>query len=294
MSISQLKLIALALGISPLMGCAIGQHINNINDTIEFRTQLHEQQMAIRQAELERERTELERLRRAEINEIRRETSAMVPELKSTLETKLAQKITNLRLVPDYAQMAKTAAMFAKLEEQNERIYQEQLAKWLEEQAEVQRSDAQFASWHPSCRIHGHGCNCPPEADCGKPAPKRAPVRAPVKSSPPKMPVRYKMEFEMDQDVESQAYTEAQPGRAPVKERCLPEKGKACGKDDCEHCGHGFRRGYRERHNYQAGSDYQEQTGAPPAQPPIPVIYDETALRSGLPTVQAVSGQRLR
>lgn len=292
MRLFRLKLIALAFVICPLTGCTISQHMANISDTIEFRHQLQEQKIAIRQAELERERRELERLRRAEINEIRQETAAMVPELKSTLETQIAQKITNLRLVPDYAQMAKTAAMFAQLEEQNERIYQEQLARWMKEQAEFQRSDAQFASWRPACRLHGHGCHCPPEPDCGKPAPKRAPVRAPVKAVPPKMPVRYKMEFEMEQDVESQAYTEAQPGRAPVKEKCLPEKGKSCGQHDCEHCGRRFGDHHHDNYHGHAESDYQDRTVEPPPEPPVPVIYDDTVFRSEVPAVQSVSSQR--
>jgi hypothetical protein len=210
------------------------------------------------------------------------------------LETQLTQKIKNLRLVPDYAQMAKTAAMFAQLEEQNERIYQEQLAKWMQEQAEFQRSDSQFAAWRPACRLHGHGCNCQPEPDCGKPAAKRAPVRAPVKAIPPKMPVRYKMEFEMEQDVESQAYTEAQPGRAPVKERCLPEKGKSCGQHDCEHCGRRFGGRHYDNYDGHVESDNQNRTGGSPPAPPIPVIYDDTVFRSESPAVQAVSSHSLR
>jgi uncharacterized membrane-anchored protein YhcB (DUF1043 family) len=181
----------LVIGLCPLLGCNIGSYVTRITDTFQFRKDLREQEMAVRQAELERERSELERVRRAELNEIRQQTAHMVPELKSTLETRMSQKITNLRLVPDYVQMAKTAELYARLEEQTERIYQEQLTKWIEDQAENQRANAQFASWRPNCRFHGaKGCNCPLEPDCAKPNPRRAPLRAPVKTLPPKMPVR--------------------------------------------------------------------------------------------------------
>jgi hypothetical protein len=253
--------------------------------------------MAVREAELERERTELERLRRAELNEIRDSTAEMVPELKSTLATNMSQKIKNLRLVPDYEHMARTAELYAKLEEQNERIYQEQLAKWFEELAEMQRADAHFASWRKPCRFHGEkSCDCPKEPGCDK-VPPRSPVRegprAPVKAAPPKMPVKYKMEFDVEQDVESQAITEAQPSRAPVKEMCLPKEGKSCGKGDCDKCRHLF-------HNRHSGS-YEDHTdgeqpvtnAVPPPTPPVPVLFDgETVYRSVYPDERVANAFR--
>ena len=138
---SPLKLILLAIGLCPLAGCNLNSHLTRITDTFEFRMQLRDQQMAVREAELERERTELERLRRAELNEIRQQTAKMMPQVKTSLMTNMSQTFKNVRMVVDYEHMARTAAMYAKLEEQNERIYQEQLTKWFEDQAE-------FHGWH--------------------------------------------------------------------------------------------------------------------------------------------------
>jgi len=256
--------------------------------------QLREQQMAVRQAELERERTELERLRRAEINEIRKQTAKMMPQVKTSLLTNMTQTFKNVRLVVDYEHMAMTAAMYAKLEEQNERIYQEQLTKWFEDQADFQRADANFASWRKPCRLHGKtGCHhCQKEPGCD--IPDRSNVRqgppAPVKAIPPKMPVKYKMEFEVEQEVESQSIIEATPGRAPVKEKCLPKEGKSCGKGGCDKCRHLF----HNRHfgSYEHRTDAQQPTAgaAPPPEPPVPVLFEgETVYRSVFPDVRVAS-----
>lgn len=213
-------------------GCALDQRVAAVQDTLRFRYDLWGMKKEVKQAELERERRELERLRRAELNEVKSNTAEMVPELKTALETRLNQKITDLRIVPDYAAMASAASTLAEMEEKNERIYQEELALWLKDECEAQRLEAQFASWPGFCPIHGPGrkCDCKQkgkgdEPDCANLPKPRAPVREmPRKPVLPNVPVKYKMEFALEQDVDSSAFTEAQPGRAPVKELCLPDK----------------------------------------------------------------------
>ncbi|MBC8877279.1 MAG: hypothetical protein H8E44_48240 [Planctomycetes bacterium] len=231
MNTERFGLIVLIFSLSLASGCAaFSERLAMFDDMIRFRGELGETRREMRRAELEAERRELETLRRAELREMKRDMVQMVPELKAAMQTTLNQKIANIRLKPDYAAMAKAAETLAKLEEENERVYQEELAEWLREQSEYERQQAKYASWRrPFCPKHGHNCDCKQkeEPSCAKPpAPPRAPLREmPKKPVLPKLPVKYAMEFDMEADVEGWEFIEAQPGRAPLKERCLPEKG---------------------------------------------------------------------
>jgi len=231
MNTERFSLIVLLFSLSLASGCAaFSERLAMFDDMLRFRGELGETRREMRRAELEAERRELETLRRAELREMKQNMVQMVPELRAALQTTLQQKITNVRLKPDHAAVAKAAETLAKLEEENERIYQEELAQWLREQSDYQRQQAQYASWRrPFCPKHGHNCDCKQkeEPSCAKPpAPPRAPLRdMPKKPTVPKLPLRYKMEFDIESDAEGWEFVEAQPGRAPLKERCLPAKG---------------------------------------------------------------------
>lgn len=230
MNTRRLGLVILLFSLPLATGCtAVSERLAMIGDTLRFRRDLGETRRELRRTELETERREMETQRRAELRQMKRDMVQMVPELQASLQTTFKNKVSNISFTPDYEAIAKAAETLAKLEEENERVYQEELAEWLREETEYQRQQAKYAAWrHPLCPIHGRDCNCKQkeEPSCAKPpAPPRAPVREmPKKPSLPKLPVKYKMEFDVEAGVEGWEFVEAQPGRAPVKERCLPEK----------------------------------------------------------------------
>ena len=93
----------------------------------------------------------------------------------------------------------------------------------------------------------------------------------------PKLPVQYKIEYAVESAVERAAITEAQPGRAPVKERCLPEKAKG----ECDDKGPVQRKSRRtvDRDRDYGSIDTEEESVAPPP-PPAPPDEGETAGQS--------------
>lgn len=262
MNTQRVSLIVLLFGLSLGSGCAaFTERLAMFGDTIRFRGNLGETRREIRRAELEAERRELETLRRAELREMKRDMVQMVPELKASMQTSFTNKISNIRFKPDYDAIAKAAETLSKLEEENERVYQEELAEWLREQSDYQRQQAQYAAWRrPLCPKHGRNCDCKQkdEPSCAKPPPPpTAPSRdIPKKPALPKLPVKYQMEFDVEAGVEGWEFIEAQPGRAPVKERCLPDKDGPSQKGP-------FQRFKRQDHDARTSANVEDQLVPP-------------------------------
>jgi len=101
----------------------------------------------------------------------------------------------------------------------------------------------------------------------------------PKKPSLPKLPVKYKMEFDVEAGVEGWEFIEAQPGRAPVKERCLPDK-----EDGPSQKGP-FQRFKRQDRDARTSTNIQDQLV-----PPKPLAEDDDSADEDGPIIRASLG----
>ncbi len=271
-------------------GCtAVGDALSGVQDSINFRSAMMQSSQKVREAEREARRREIEALRQEALREAQRNQVEMVPTLSRVLEATVMEKVADMRLVVDYKSMASSAAALAQLEEENERIYQEELAKWIKNESAAQREQYQLASYSGlHCPLHGRNrCSCENKvvrSNCAEPPRKRAPLKMPVKQRLPNLPMKYKLEFSVTNEVSRSALTDAQIGRAPLKERC--EEGKTeceCGRNGCSNCApraHGLHR----------------RTGAspvPPVRPPaVPATTDPNDVRDPAPVLNDDTVQR--
>ncbi len=268
-------------------GCtAVGDALSGVQDSINFRSAMMQSNQKVREAEREARRREIEALRQEALREAQRNQVEMVPTLSRVLEATVMEKVADMRLVVDYKSMASSAAALAQLEEENERIYQEELAKWIKNEAAAQREQYQLASYSAShCPLHGrNSCSCKNKVErsgCAEPPRKRAPLKMPLKQRLPSLPMKYKLEFSVTNEVSRSALTDAQIGRAPLKERCKQENAECgCGRDGCSSCAP------KAHALHRRSGAYSLPPVGPPAAPatteptdvhdPAPILEDET------------------
>lgn|GEM_PF-4147408 len=260
------KILIIIFLVGGTSGCGVMDgYTTGLQNAFSFRQDMMEAKQSVRQAEREAQQRELEAVRAAELREIHRSRVEMVPTLSKSLETTINDKIVSMRLVPDYLAMAQAAEAMAKIEKENDRVYQEQLVKWMRDQSEVQRQHAQFASHRPFCRLHGYkGCDCadkePP--GCRQPGPPRLPLKdIPKKPDLPRLPLKYKLEFAVQSEIGSSAFTESRIGRLPLKDRCLPKKQACdCNRSECTNCA--------------PKAPVKQRNGAQSQRPPVPLDSD--------------------
>lgn len=233
--LSRCLIAATFLAVASGTGCqgplGILTHVtNNLNESARFRTQMRDELQRIRDQEREALRQEIAAEHRRELDELKRLRGPTAAELTATLEQQLKQRITQTRVVVDRKAMEERNQMLARVDDESERQYQEELADYLRRESEHRRNQYQWVrlrqrqlAGDPSCR------QIPPQPSAFKELPPQKPQPSNLAGE-----VVYKVEMAVQTGLDTQAITQAEGRIAPLKEMCpLPLKQDGC----CDRCG---------------------------------------------------------